>query len=134
MDSVENQDIRNAVCLYVIADVAAEKAQVDDMNFFKILAGKLRKGVAVRIFEQEKPAAARIAAPGNDSLCLVGIQKYSILVGAFQIFLFVNTVRFVITVVIGNRMVFMPVPRGYRLGGNRRERNLVPCRAAEITA
>ena len=70
------------------------------MDFRIVLHGELGKGVAVGVFNKQELAA--LAAALDNGLCLVGVQKHSVLVVAGQVLALVNAVCFILAIVIGN--------------------------------
>ena len=130
--TVQRQRIGNAVFLGVLHYITLEEAKVDNMDFRIVLHGKLGKGVAVGIFNKHELAA--LAAALNDGLCLVEVQKHSVLVTAGQVFAFVNTFCFILAIVIGNMAGRMLIPCGDLLGGDIGQGDLIPSCAVGIIA
>ena len=81
--AVEHQRFGDAVLCGVGRHVAAEEAQVDDVDLRIVLHGELGKRVAVGILDEQELAA--LSAAGNDRLRLIGVQKHGILVAAIKI-------------------------------------------------
>ena len=102
------------------------------MNFRIVLHGELGKGVAVGVFNKQELAA--LAAALNDSLCLVGVQKHGVLVVAGQVFPLVDAVRLILTVIVGHTSIYVLIPCGDLLCGDRGQRDFIPSRAVEIIA
>lgn len=102
------------------------------MNFRIVLHGELGKGVAVGVFYKQELAA--LAAALDNGLCLVGVQKHGVLVAAGQVFPLVDAVRLILTVVVGHTSIYVLMPCGDLLGGDRGQRDFIPSRAVEIIA
>ena len=102
------------------------------MNFRIVLHGELGKRVAVGILDEQELAA--LSAALNDGLCLVGVQKHGVLVAAGQVFPLVDAVRLILTVVVGHTSIYVLIPCGDLLGGDRGQRDFIPGRAVEIIA
>lgn len=102
------------------------------MNFRIVLHGELGKGVAVGIFNKQDLAA--LAAALSDGLCLVGVQKHGVLVAAGQVFPLVDAVRLILTVVVGHTSIYVLIPCGDLLGGDRGQRDFIPSCTIEIIA
>ena len=102
------------------------------MDFRIVLHGELGKGVAVGVFNKQELAV--LAAALNDGLCLVGVQKHSVLVAAGQILALVNTFCFILVIVIGNMAGWMLIPCGDLLGGDGGQGDFIPSCTIEIIA
>ena len=102
------------------------------MDFRIVLHGELGKGVAVGIFNKQELAA--FAAALNDSLRLIGVEKYSVLVASIKIFALIDAIRFIIAAVVGHISVCVFVPCRDLFGRDGRQRNFIPSCTVEIIA
>ena len=132
LHTVEHQRIGDTVLFGVLRYIALEEAEVEDMNFRIVLHGELGKGVAVGVFNKQELAV--LATALNDGLCLVGVQKHGVLVAAGQVFQLVDAVRLILTVVVGHTSIYVLIPCGDLLGGDRGQRDFIPSCAVEIIA
>ena len=132
LHAVEHQRVGDAVFSGVLRHIPLEKAQVEDVDLRIVLHGELGKGVAVGVFNKQELAV--LSAALNDGLCLVGVQKHSVLVAAGQVLALVNTFCFILVIVIGNMAGRMLIPSGDLLGGDRGQRDFIPSCAVEIIA
>lgn len=132
LHAVEHQRIGDTVFSGVLRHIPLEKAQVEDVDFRVVLHGELGKGVAVGVFNKQELAV--LSAALNNGLCLVGVQKHGVLVAAGQVFPLVDAVRLILTVVVGYTSIYVLIPCGDLLGGDRGQRDFIPSCTVEIIA
>lgn len=82
--AVQHQRIGDTVLFCVFHHIAAEKAEVNHMNFRIVLHGELGKGVAVGVLDEQQLAA--LSTSLDNGLCLIGIQEHSVLVAAIKVY------------------------------------------------
>lgn len=77
LHTVENQRVRNTVCLGILRHIVQEESQIDHMDFNVVLRRELGKGIAVGILDQKQFPTLTAALDGSNKNLDLAIKTKS---------------------------------------------------------